>query len=599
MDATEGSAQPGPVRPWTRLAALARLTADLAQASSAVEVSDIITGRAATVLDADGAMLVLREGARQLRSLGTRGLTRRQRKELAVFDIDREGPVAEAVRTRSVVVISDRAELAERYPQLDDGTERSSVVLPLLSHGPGDALGAIAFRFDGRGLVFGEEDMAVLSVMADMCAQTVQRLAAEAAREEQSRRVRFLADASQVLASTMDYGETLGRVADLAVPDHADWCSVQLIEDGVLRTLSVAHVDPAKVALAREVQSRWPADPNAPGAAAQVARSGVSLLVEDITDEMLVAAARDEEHLRIARELGLVSALSVPLRAHHRVLGVLTLVWAESGRHYTPADVAFAEDIGRRAGLAIDNADLYSQTRRVAAELQATLLPHELPALTGWESAASYRQAGRTEVGGDFYDIVPVDEDRIAVVIGDVMGRGTEAAVAGSRLRNAVRVLMSQDPNPDTLARAMDGFMLSDPPTELATAAYLLFDTRRECVSSVVAGHPPPLLIGADGSAAFVEESRSPLLGVGRFDRTSTSIRFGAGDLMLLYTDGLVERRDEGIDVGLERLRACAADILTRGPRASLADRLCALVDRVSSPDRGDDVAVVALRRTD
>ena len=139
----------------------------------------------------------------------------------------------------------------------------------------------------------------------------------------------------QALATSLDYRQTLRQVASLAVPTHADWCSVQMVDDGVLRTLAVAHVDPEKVQLAKELETRWPPDPDAPGGAAQVARTGESLLVEDVTDEMLVAAAQDEEHLRVARELGLQSAMSVPLIAKDRVLGVLTFVAAESGRRYT------------------------------------------------------------------------------------------------------------------------------------------------------------------------------------------------------------------------------------------------------------------------
>ena len=324
----------------------------------------------------------------------------------------------------------------------------------------------------------------MLGVLADMCAQTLLRLQAEAQSAARAAQLEFLAHASQALAASLDYRQTLRQVASLAVPAHADWCSVQMMDDGVLRTLAVAHVDPEKMRLAKELETRWPPDPDRLGGAAQVARTGRSLLVESITDEMLVAAAQDDEHLRVARELGLQSAMSVPLTANDRVLGVLTFVAAESGRHYTASDVAFAEDLARRAALAIDNADLYSQTRRVASVLQATLLPQDLPELPGWQVGTVYRQAGRTDVGGDYYDVSALEDGRVLAVLGDVMGRGVNAAVAGSRMRSAARVLATQDPDPGAMAKAMDRLMGADPPTEMASSVYVLFDPPNDEVAA-------------------------------------------------------------------------------------------------------------------
>jgi serine phosphatase RsbU (regulator of sigma subunit) len=430
-----------------------------------------------------------------------------------------------------------------------------------------------------------------------MCAQTIRRLRAEQQSAARAAQLEFLADASQALAGTLDYRETLRQVASLAVPTHADWCSVQLLDDGVLRTLAVAHVDPEKVALAKELETRWPPDLNRPGGVAEVVRSGTSLLVEAVTDEMLVASARDEEHLRIARELGLQSAMSVPLLAKERVLGVLSFVAAESGRRYTAEDVSFAEDLARRAAQAIDNADLYSQTRRVAAVLQATLLPHQMPEVAGWGFGAVYRQAGRTEVGGDYYDVAALEDQRLVAVVGDVMGRGVDAALGGSRMRSAVRVLATQHPEPDALARAVDRLMAVEAPTPMASAVYVLFDPATDMLSMTVAGHPPPLLIRR-GEGRYIEEHGSPVHGLGTVPRPVVNLPFGIGDVLLLYTDGLVERRGEAIDVGLGRLRDLAERCFRdAGPDADLDAVLDDLVEAVTDPDRHDDVALVGFRR--
>jgi GAF domain-containing protein len=447
-----------------RLAALAGIAAQVAAATTLEELTETVTERASTAMGASRAVLAVQDGAARLRTIATHGLSPVEARQWAVLELGARSPLTDAVRTTQVVSVSGRAQLLERYPELDDGEERSSVTLPLISRADGAAIGAVGFRFDGLSRQVDPDLVWVLGVLADMCAQTMLRLRAEAQSASRAAQLEFLADASQALAASLDYRQTLRQVASLAVPTHADWCSVQMVDDGVLRTLAVAHVDPDKVQLAKELETRWPSDPQRSGGAAQVARTGKSLLIETITDEMLVAAARDEEHLRVARELGLRSAMTVPLVANGRVLGVLTFVAAESGRRYTRDDVSFAEDLARRAGSAIDNADLYSQTRRVASVLQATLLPQDLPEIAGWQIGTVYRQAGRTDVGGDYYDVSGLDGGRVTVVLGDVMGRGVDAAVAGSRMRSAARVLATQDPEPDALAGAMDRFMATEPP---------------------------------------------------------------------------------------------------------------------------------------
>jgi len=597
MSATEPSAGRGTTAVAPRIAALARIVADLAAATSMDDLTEIVTERASGVIGASRAMVALRDGTDRLRTVGTHGMSRRLARQWAVFDLAQPTPMTDAVRLGRTVVVESRADMLARYPDVEDErTERSNITLPLVSRPTGEVVGAVAFRFDGRVGPPDAEEITVLGVLADMCAQTILRLRAEEESAARAAQLEFLADASQALAGSLDYRETLRQVASLAVPTHADWCSVQLIDDGILRTLAVAHVDPAKVALAKELETRWPPDLERPGGAGDVVRSRTSLLVETVTDEMLVASARDEEHLRIARELGLQSAMSVPLIGRDRVLGVLTFVAAESGRRYTQADVAFAEDLARRAGLAIDNADLYSQTRRTAAVLQATLLPQELPDVAGWGFGAVYRQAGRTDVGGDYYDVAALDDQRLVAVVGDVMGRGVDAALGGSRMRSAVRVLATQHPEPDALARAVDRLMAVEAPTPMASAVYVLFDPAADTLSMTVAGHPPPLLIRG-GEGRYIEDG-SPLHGVGTVPRPVVNLPFGVGDVLLLYTDGLVERRGEGIDTGLQRLRDVAEQHFRDiAADADLDELLDALVEAVTDPDRHDDVALVGFRR--
>lgn len=231
----------------------------------------------------------------------------------------------------------------------------------------------------------GEVVLAV-NVFADMTArkraeeERERLLASErAARvhaQELQRFFSFLAEAGRVLASSLDYETTLSSVAHLAVPHIADWCAIHIVEeDGSVQQLAVAHVDPAKVRLARELEERYPFDPDAPSGAAHVLRTGLPEIVEEIPDEMLVEVIEDPELLEIIRDLGLTSTMVVPLIAREQTLGALTLVSAESGTRFTVSDLALAQELAARAALAVDNARLYRRSVRTAAE-QSAILEH-------------------------------------------------------------------------------------------------------------------------------------------------------------------------------------------------------------------------------
>ncbi|HET6762009.1 MAG TPA: MHYT domain-containing protein, partial [Longimicrobiaceae bacterium] len=188
-------------------------------------------------------------------------------------------------------------------------------------------------------------------------------------REEEDRD--FLAEASRVLAGSIRYEETLANVARLAVPYLADWCAVDVVgERGAVQRITVAHPDPEKVAMVRELEARYPSDPASPFGLHRVLRTGESEMVPQISDELLARAARDEEHLRLIRTLGLRSYLIVPLRARGQVAGAITLVAAESGRRYGQGQLWLAEELARRAGVAIDNARLFAETEEARAQLE-------------------------------------------------------------------------------------------------------------------------------------------------------------------------------------------------------------------------------------
>jgi PAS domain S-box-containing protein len=575
-----------------RLTRLTRVASELASAASLESVTQIVVTHSADAVGASSASLCLREARdpETLRMIGLSGGRPEDWDRFATFPVSAALPASEAVRTGERVVVVGASEITRRYPALADRGERSLVCLPL--HTSTQPIGAIALAFPGARALDAAE-LEFFDVLADTCAQAVERIEAKAVADRQSAKLAFLADASVELASSLDYEVTLRNVAQLAVPGFADWAACDLVEDGVLRRLAVAHVDPEKVRFAQELAERYPPDPDAPTGAYAVMRTGRSELIPEVTDEMIELVAVDEEQKQIIRELQLRSAVTVPLIARDRVLGVFTWVAAESGRLYTEEDLAFAEDVAKRAAIAIDNAELHSQTLAAAAQLQSAVLPDTMPDLPGWEIASFYRPSGRTEVGGDFYDAIPLADGSVALFVGDVMGRGVDAAAAMAQMRAAVRAYAAINPEPDSVMHRFDAMFSLFPTQQMVTLAYLVLTADRNELVYANAGHPPPVVLRADGRTEELPLADGPPLGTFVQERVQTTVPFGEGDTVLMFTDGLIERRDEDISTGQQRMLAELVHLAGPDLGAALDDLAAMLPD----PSRDDDVAALAVRR--
>jgi PAS domain S-box-containing protein len=576
-----------------RLNRLATVTSDLLVADSIDAVATVVTDHMTDAAGATVGAISLLVDDETLALIGVRGVTDAVASRWATYPLSDANPAAEAVRTRKPVILESTEDARNRYPGLTTSTtaDLSTVCLPLLV--ADRALGSVSLSFPGRRAIDPPE-LLFLRLLADICAHAIDRIRAQEAAADREAKLAFLADASARLSGDLDYETTLIAVAEAAVPWFADWCAIAVEDDGRLRNLSVAHAKPESAPLVAELEEKYPADPESGQGGYQVLATGESLLVPEVTDEMLVQAARDEEHLRLMRELGLRSALSCPLKVHDRVLGVVTWVAGESGRRFTVDDLAFGEDLAHRAAVAIDNAQLHSQVRDVALRLQQAVLPEKLPEILGWETAVAYQPAGRTDAGGDFYDVVPLGDDRLALFVGDVMGRGVQAASVMAQMRSAIRTLVAIDPDPATVMSRLDDVFERLDLEHLVTAAYAVADRARGVIDVINAGHPAPLLLRPGSEAAIVRADETMLLGAGRGTRGVVTLPYERGDAVLLYTDGLIERRGEDTDAGLQRLIAAARDL---GLAPDLTGALATVVDEVRDPTRDDDVAALVVRR--
>jgi PAS domain S-box-containing protein len=489
----------------------------------------------------------------------------------------------------------------ENFPRASVAAQdglRGALGFPIVLEGA--VLGVIEF-FSSEIREPDHDLVAMMSSIGSQIGQFVERKAAEEAALEQAERARgqmaFLAEASALLTSSLDYRKTLSRVAKLAVPWLADWCSVDVLEEGELRAVAMAHADPEQLERARELRRRWPPGIGSTRGAPEVIRSGASRLYEEIPDELLVKAALDEEHLEVMRRLGFRSAMIVPLVARGRTFGAITFVSAGSGRRYGTGDLTLAEELARRAAQAVDNARLYQERARVARALQQSLLPQHLPQIEWCEVAARYRAAGQGEVGGDFYDAFEARDGALFAAIGDVQGKGPEAAAVTGLARYTIRAAARTERNPSRILRSLNEVILREWTDRFATVALVRIQLMNGSAQIAVscAGHPLPFILRSSGA---VEAAQCPgnLLGVFPEIEVSDHIaELEPGDALVMYTDGVTEEHAGNRVFGEDRLTTLLAS-LAGEDADTIAGRVEQAVLDFGEPEPRDDMAVLVLR---
>jgi PAS domain S-box-containing protein len=410
----------------------------------------------------------------------------------------------------------------------------------------------------------------------------------------------FMAQAGSVLASSLDYAETLNRVARLAVPQIADWCSVALLDEhGEIRPVAVHHVDPEQRALAELLQSSYRLSLDEPAGVPEVIRSGEARIFTDIRPEDLAGYARDDEHLRMLSAVGARSVIIVPMTGARGTIGAITLASSESARRLSRSDLALAVRLGQRAGIAVENARLYTERTQIAQTLQEALLPDSLPEIPGAEIRALYSAAGElNEVGGDFYDVFEHGEQRWMLVIGDVCGKGPRAAGVTALTRHTLRATAMSGQQPSEMLAMLHQALLRQPAgADLCTVCLVTMSKTEErmMLTVALAGHLQPLLLDRDGRARQVGRPGTLLGVIDPVEIAETEIEMFPGDTLLLYTDGVPDagRADRQLgEQGLLELCAQASHL----PLAKLLARIeHAALERAEGYLR-DDIALLAVR---
>lgn len=415
---------------------------------------------------------------------------------------------------------------------------------------------------------------------------------AEVAQE----RLAILATASTVLTTTMELDELLDRLAQVLAPTAADWCVIGLIDPtGVVEQVAVSSHDVAQAGrLARVLRDRQ-VDRGAEGVVADVVRTGQARLVgPELAVEVLRHGTGDGSQPGALEVPSLRAAAVVPIEAHGQVLGVLGLA-TEGDRTLDEDDLDLAVEVAHRAALAVGNARAFQQEHQIAESLQRALLPATVPQVAGMDVAVRYLAAtDGASVGGDWYDVLAFEGGKVALVVGDVVGHDIAASTSMGQVRSALRACACEEPDNPRAAMARVDRLFTPLELSYATCVLAVLDPATGDLRWSNAGHPPPLLV-RDGDATFLEDGLGVLLGVteGAGAREGTAT-LRPGDLLVLYSDGLVERRGESLADGLARLAASAAGLEVEDPEAVCDALLADLVPPALL--RGDDVALLAVR---
>ena len=578
----------------SRLQALQRVTAALADVRSDTDPIDFLVRE---VTEATGALkvvlCVLDEAAGLMRTVRSDGLASDLAAEFAEFPYVAGLPATDALLRREPILMRNRAERDAAYPTFagEATIEHAWACLPLVI---GDRpLGALALSltdphdFDDSALEF-------LAALADQCAHALERGRLLEVDARNRRRLELLAEAGRIFAAPLDVQLTSMQFARLVVGRIGDAVSIMLREtDGSYSLAAAEHVDPRQVRAQRALTSALP--DWVASAYDSVLEAGEPVLVADVPSESFVASVTDEEVLAVLAERPPRSSVMLPLIAGGHALGILSVTTVAGGHAtLTSDDVGQLEELAGRLALALDGARLLRQQTEISHTLQRSLLPASLPSVPGAEVAVRYLPGAEgVDVGGDFYDVIPLPSGRIGLVVGDVMGRGVRAAAVMGQLRAAVRAYSLEGHPPAALLARLDRLVGTLEEGLLVTVLYAEWDPARHTVLCACAGHLPPLVRVPGGEPDYVQLDPGVPLGVGGHGYEEAEILLPPGSLWLAFTDGLVEGPDLPVDDGMRQLARAVTGVA--GAIDACDAALAALRPATGDRTYDDDTALLAL----
>ncbi len=409
----------------------------------------------------------------------------------------------------------------------------------------------------------------------------------------------LLAAAGAAFDTSLDPQQTMRTVARMAIPQLAELCVIDLIRaDGLLGDSVAAARDERLARRLEELRAREPLFPGGDHPVARALRSREPVVQDLRTSEALAHVAQSAEYRRLIEKAGYRSAVVIRLAARGRLLGALSFLSTTSDGGPDAGRLALMQDLAARAAMALDNANLYDERARVAQTLQQSLLPEELPEVAGLQLASVYRPVGQgSEAGGDFYDVFQAPSG-CWLAVGDVCGKGTEAAAVTAMVRHSIRALAIQQSSPAAVLRTVNDVMLShDLSGRFATAILARLDLSHDPPRAVLAsaGHPAPVLL-EEGGKAHCAEVRGSLLGVlADLELQESEVRLSVGETLILYTDGLTDAGAPGRELTPDDLCRHLADQAGCPPRV-LVKRLEDLAVSRGAVRLRDDIAILAAR---
>ena len=620
VDVTEARAQADDrLRAVRRAAAVAEVAAELANATGMEQLVEITVRAAESIGAAMGGLAVLEQGGKRARLFLDQRLSRAVEEQLGPeapaqaveLQLDDALPAQYVARTGEPVLLTTAASAAERFPDLARVQAvygiRAVAALPLRVEGQLLGSFSVVWRDDHA---LAPDELEVLEALAAQIALTLSRLQADAERAsavaamaQANQRLELLAEAGRVLSDSLDIARQIQQLTELVVPSLGNWCWIVVTdEQGRLYDMASAHRDGAlRGELERYVRDMVTVMTEE-AAARVVARTGRPLVLPEIDRERIARVLPDPGIQESLDRLGIASGVVVPLVARGQTMGALGVFNDEQRGRHTPAEIGTAVEIGRRAGVALHQARLYGQQRDLADALQRSMLTAP-PEPDHCEIAVRYVPAAEgAEIGGDWYDAFLQDDGATVLAIGDVAGHDTRAAAAMGQLRGLLRGIgYSSGGTPSEILASVDRAVQGLALDTMATALVGRLEESEEDLRSgrtwfrwSSAGHPAPIVMDADGSVTLLDAAPADLLlGVApetpREDRVACLTR---GSTVLLYTDGLVERRDRDVDAGTAELIGVLQEYAGL-PLGELCDRV---LGRMFLPDAEDDVAILAVR---